>query len=118
MLLLAVALLVFFVSVAGVLMTWNKVNMMSTELTRHIEIKGQVDSSAYTLFEELKATTNLDATMEITATYLSGSNRIQFGNSFTVTITYEASFGLGGVVDVPVTLYNIATGRSERYWKA
>jgi len=115
--LLVVALVVIFISIGGVLMTWNKVNMLSSEIVRYIELQGRVDSSVYDKIDELKDSTNLNVTVDIDASCISGTDRIQFGGQFTVTLTYEASFGLGGVFQTPIELHATATGRSEKYWK-
>lgn len=116
-LLLACALIALFISVLGLAFQSNKLAAIADDMARSIEISGQVDSSADAKLEELKVSSGLDVTMDIDANYSAGGNRIQFGDSFIVTISYTGKLGIGGILSFPVHLSSSVVGRSERYWK-
>lgn len=117
-LLLVIALIVLGISVLGAMMQGNRLDAAAAELTRYIEIRGQVDASVDGELARLCAASGLeDVEMQVTGSYLGTAQRIQFGEAFTVTLHYTAHFGIGGILDMPVTLTSHAAGRSERYWK-
>jgi hypothetical protein len=94
-----------------------KLHTMADELLRYTEVRGQVDSAVDGELERLKSTTGIDADCTITASYLSGTKKVQFGDPITVELEYPIRFGIGGVLSVPVRLRTAVTGRSELYWK-
>lgn len=117
--LLTCCLLALFLSVLGVLFQANKLATMADDVTRYIEISGQVNhSDVNTELQRLRQSSGLRTVdIHVDANYTAGGSRIQFGDPFTVTLTYEGRLGIGGIVSLPVPLHTSVTGRSERYWK-
>lgn len=117
MLLFAMILLVLFISVLGVVNNAMKLQSVTAELTRYIEIRGQVDSAVYTELNRLASVAGVAVeNRTIEATYENG-NKIQYGSSFTVTLSTTGHFGVGGVLQASVPLSATVSGRSEVYWK-
>jgi len=117
MLLIASILLVFFISVMGTVSCASKLHNISDQLARYISIRGVVDSSVTEEQERLIENSGLSCTVTISADYIGGTKKIQFGDSFTVSVENATKFGVGGIVSVPITLRSKADGRSEVYWK-
>ena len=117
--LLTCCLLALFLSVLGVLFQANKLATMADDMARYIEISGQVNHSGVNAeLQRLRKSSGLEtAEVEVAANCTASENRIQFGDPFTVTLTYEGKLGIGGIVSLPVPLHSSVTGRSERYWK-
>ncbi|WP_294855256.1 DUF4320 family protein [uncultured Oscillibacter sp.] len=112
------AALAFGISIFTVMFQANKLTVMANDVTRHIEILGQVGPSANQTFEKLKEASNLKgASVAVDASFSAGGNRIQFGDPFTVTVSYTGKIGIGGVLSLPVPLRSSVVGRSEQYWK-
>ena len=118
-LLAIVAGLVISISVVGMLLQINKLNSITSELTRYIELQGQVGSAVYTELDRLATVAGMDdITCEVSdVMYIGSSQRIQFGESFVVTLSCTRSLGLGGVISVQIPLHSSVSGRSEKYWK-
>ncbi|MEA4934340.1 MAG: DUF4320 family protein [Lawsonibacter sp.] len=116
-LLLVFACLALAISVLGVANRSMKLHTMASELMRYTEVRGQVDSAVYGELDRLKDVTGMDANCTITANYLSGTTKVQFGEPITVCLEYPVRFGIGGVLSVPMTLRATVAGRSELYWK-
>lgn len=115
--LLIMILLILGISVFSVANKASKLHTMAAELTRYIEVRGCIDAGAAAEFARLETVLGIDATLTTEATYTAAGNKIQFGDSFTVTITYETGIGVGGIMQVPITLHSSVVGRSEQYWK-
>lgn len=116
-LLVVAMLLVLSISVIGVINRVAILRSIADELVRDIEIAGLVDSNTYTELDRLTSASGLDCDVAIDADYISGTKEIQFGDAITVTVTHTASFGIGGIVSVPITLAAKSEGKSEYYWK-
>lgn len=117
-LLLVFLLLILGLSCIGVANRAMRVHSMAAELVRYIELRGQVDGSADAELARLEAASGIRVDCSIRADYIRGTSRIQLGDRFEVTLSYEASFGVGGVLSVPVQLQSTVSGRSEQYWPA
>lgn len=117
--LLTCCLLALFLSVLGVLFQANKLATMADDMARYIEISGQAShSDVNTELQRLRKSSGLEtAEVEVDANCTAGGSHIQFGDPFTVTLTYQGKLGVGGIVSLPVPLHSSVTGRSERYWK-
>jgi hypothetical protein len=117
--LLTCCLLALFLSVLGVLFQANKLATMADDVARYIEISGQVNhSDVNTELQRLRQSSGLRTVdIHVDANYTAGGSCIQFGDPFTVTLTYEGKLGVGGIVSLPIPLCSSVTGRSERYWK-
>lgn len=105
------------ISTLGVAMRANKLTTMASDLTRYIEVRGQVDCSVDDELSPLEEASGLHTDLAIDATYSAGGERIQFGDLFTVELSYTGRLGVGGVLSLPVPLSSDVVGRSERYWK-
>lgn len=117
MLLLSSIILVLSISVIGTINSTARLHSVADQLARYISIRGVVDSSVTQEQERLISNSGLDCTVSVSADYIGGTKQIQFGDPFTVTVEYQARFGIGGIVSIPVTLNSRAEGRSEIYWK-
>lgn len=116
-LLLIFASLAIAMSFFGIVNRTLKIHTMANELLRYTEVRGQVDSSVYGELARLQSATGIDADCTITAIYLSGGTKVQFGEPISVYLEDTSSLGLGGVIQVPVKIHATVIGRSERYWK-
>ena len=116
-LLLVFLLLALAISVFGVINRSMKLHSMAAELVRYAEVRGQVDSAVYTELDRLERVTGVDVDCTITADYIRGTSRVQFGDNVSVHLEYDTYFGVGGLLSVPITLKTTVAGRSELYWK-
>lgn len=117
MLLLAMFLLVLFITALGAVNTAMKLHSVTAELVRYIEIRGQIDGPVYTEMTRLADAAGISIeSHDIEAAWFSGY-KIQFGTPFTVTLSTTAHFGVGGILDATVPLHSTVSGRSEQYWK-
>lgn len=118
-LLLGCAVLVLAITLFGLLAQANRLSAVANDLTRYIELRGEVsDADVVRQLSQLCATAGLAGVdVEVDAVFSAGGRRIQFGDPFTVTLRYSGSFGIGGVMSVSVPFHSSVTGRSEKYWK-
>ena len=116
-LLLVFLLLALAISVFGVINRSMKLHSMAAELVRYAEVRGQVDSAVYGELDRLERVTGVNVDCTITADYIRGTSRVQFGDSISVHLEYDTYFGVGGLLSVPITLPTPVAGRSELYWK-
>lgn len=116
MLFFVMLILVLFISVLGTVNNAMKLHSVAADLTRYIELRGEVDAPVYT---ELTRLANVAGVTVERYTILtpSGGSRIQLGASFTVTLEGTGHIGIGGIVSVPIPLKSTVTGRGEHYWK-
>lgn len=115
--LLVVAVLILTISTIGVANQGMRVHNIATELSRYIELRGRVDNAVYTELERLEQSSGISLTCNIDAQYIPGTQKIQFGDVFTVTLSCTGKIGLGGVVSISVPLRSVVSGRSEQYWQ-
>ena len=67
---------------------------------------------------ELNEETGLNPTVTFDAAYFNDAQRtVQYGDTITVTLTYQTQFHGFGIFSVPVTLTARHSGLSQRYWK-
>ncbi|MEG0273145.1 MAG: DUF4320 family protein [Hydrogenoanaerobacterium sp.] len=88
----------------------------ATEIARYIEIKGAVNREVFNYVEEIKNTINLNFDFSVDANY-TGSQNIQLEDKFTVTLTYDTKFGIGGIMSIPIRITGKGYGVSEKYRK-
>lgn len=117
--LIGAAILAFGISIFGSVAQANRLAAMANDLTRYIELRGDVNNSDINSeLARLSGVAGLDGVMaRVDAACTAGGTRIQFGDSFTVTLRYTGRFGIGGVVSMPLPFETSVVGRSERYWK-
>jgi hypothetical protein len=116
MMLLVVFLMVLTVSVIGVANQGARLHSAASELARYIELRGRIDGAVYTELQRLEAVSGLSAALELDADYIPGTTKIQFGNTFRVTLSCDGHIGLGGILSLSIPLRGTVSGRSERYW--
>lgn len=114
--LLVVFLMVSFISVIGVANQGMRLHSMASELARYIELRGKIDDAVYTELGRLETVSSITADLQISADYISGTAKIQYGNTFRVTLSSSGHIGLGGIVSIPIPLHSTVSGRSEQYW--
>lgn len=111
-------LMVLFVSVLGVVNQFMTVHSMAADLSRYIEIRGQVDDSVYQELERLESVTGIHVNIRIDAEYIRGSNKkIQFGDQFELMMVGFGEIRVGRLVHFPIPLNTTVVGRSEQYWQ-
>lgn len=113
-----VAFLAFFLTFFPVITRTQIQNSMANELSRYIEVKGEVSSATSDEFERLKESAGIsDAEYNIVASYIPGTKKIALDTPFEVVITSDTEVGVGGIFSVPIPVVSKAAGRGERYWK-
>lgn len=120
-----ITLIATAISFFGIFTTYLNLNYTARRVTREIEISGQVTSATYSLFNSMKANTNIgdDATMNVSADYVNdGAKKIQLRDNFTVTCRTSYRINvftpIGGNpvgFDIPIAVR--LTGMSEKFWK-
>lgn len=115
--LITTALLSIIVNTFAFFNRLNVQNDVLHSLARYVEQRGCVDSAVYKEFDRLIGKTGLtDCTFDVAADN-GDTGKIQFGEGFSVILYSKQSFGLGGVVSIPIHLKQSVFGRSEKYWK-
>lgn len=75
---------------------------------------GEVDDR----YLEVETLTGISADVTWQAQYYSESEKtVQYGDTITVTLTYEATLKGFGTIPIPITLTAKHSGLSQRYWK-
>ena len=99
----------------------QNVDYMANQLVRTIELTGEVGTEYYAELSRLKATTRLEPSINISATYIA-DNKIQLRERLIVTVSvveqieiFSPAFTDPVTIDVPVS--KTLTGMSEVYWK-
>ena len=120
-----ITLIATAISFFGVFTTYLNLNYAARRVVREIEISGQVTSSTYTLFNEMKTSMNMGngASMSVAASYFNAAQKkIQLRNTFRVTCQSSYRINVftplnGMPVGFDIPLKVSLTGMSERYWK-
>ena len=117
--LVAVIFIAFILNLFSIISAKQQLDVCADQLTRQIQLSGEVNSTTDSLFQslcgDLNAVENISYTVD--TTYQSG-NKIQLGTPFRVTVTATAY--LGGFGDFglfPIELTASGAGISEEYWK-
>ena len=115
-LLIGAAALALTISVFGVMFQGYKLNVIASDLTRHIEIRGYInDAEIHNELDRLSTAAGLENVTVDVDSYQ--APRIQFSGKFDVTVYYTGEIGIGGILSVPIPLHATVSGRSEKYWK-
>lgn len=103
--------LAIVMSVVPVLIKQYQLNVLANDVTRYIEVAGSSDNlDADKIYDEnMIKPSNLQVD--------GGGEKIQLGKTFSVTLEYETEIGLGGLIEIPITITSKAQGTSEVYWK-
>lgn len=120
-----ITLIATAISFFGVFTMYLNLNYAARRVVREIEISGQVTGSTYTLFNDIKANTNIgdSATMSVSASYFNAAQKkIQLRNNFTVTCRSNYRINVFTLLDGMPVGFDIPmkvslTGMSERFWK-
>lgn len=110
--LVALLVIALAMKVLPVFIAKNELNTFANELARVAEIEGRIGSVTTAKANELKATMDLDPTIN-----WSTSGRVQLNEEFSVTVSLEVDIGFFEFGSFPITLTAKATGRSEVYYK-
>ena len=113
------------ISFFGVFTTYLNLNYAARRVTREIEISGRVSSDTYSLFNNLKTSSNMgdSATMDVSASYFNEpQKKIQLRDTFVVTVSSSYRINvftpIGGTpVGFDIPLVAQLTGMSEKFWK-
>jgi Domain of unknown function (DUF4320) len=114
----AMLVIALAVKVFPVFIVKHQLDNFANELCRTAEIAGCIASETTARAQELKEHTGLNPQITWTASYISGTSRVQLNGSMTVTLKQTENIGLfGSFGSFPIELTAKATGRSEVYWK-
>ncbi|WMJ24469.1 DUF4320 family protein [Paludicola sp. MB14-C6] len=90
----------------------QSINNMAMELTRCIQINGEVNHTFNELYENMTKNKVEKPVVKIETEYIPNTKKVQLGKSIKITITKEAKF-----LGVPVTIQGRGVGVSEVYHK-
>lgn len=117
--LVAVMFIALILNLFSVISAKQQLDICADQLTRQIQLSGEVGTETETLFDMLKANIGSvkNVLYKVDTTYYNG-RKIQLGTLFKVTVTAEASLGGFGDISIfKITLVSSAAGISEEYWK-
>lgn len=111
------ALLVFSLTVLRVATVANTADAIADTLIESATYNGSFGTEFQALEAELHQTYNLDFTVEYDGDWYNTSlKRVQLGDTMTVTVKYNFTFGgFGSFLTIP--LQSVRSGASENYWK-
>lgn len=114
-----VMLIALIINVFSIVVTKQKLDMCADQMTRQIQLTGEVNSDTQNLFNimtgEISGITSPHYMVD--TVYLSGS-KIQLGTAFSVTVTANVNLGgFGEIIRIPLTITSRAAGVSEVYHK-
>lgn len=118
--LIVVMFISLIINLFSIISAKQQMDSCADQLTRQIQLVGEVNEDTDTLFymlcDNMEALNNLS--YEIETEYISGTNKIQLGTPFKVTITGEGVLGgFGDVAIFTVDLKSVSAGVSEEYHK-
>lgn len=114
----AMLVIALAVKVLPVFIVKYQLDSFANELCRTAEIAGCTTSETTSRAQELKEETGLNPQIAWTASYISGTSKVQLNDNITVTLKETENIGLfGSFGSFPIELTAKATGRSEVYWK-
>lgn len=100
----------------------QNLDYMAKTLVRAVEANGRIDGSITDLQNQLKSELGINPTITWSATYISGTNKIQIRQKFTLTVSdtvtiklIEPSFSAPLSIKIPVNKKFI--GISQVFWK-
>ena len=117
--LVAAMFIAFAINLFSIISAKQQLDMCADQLTRQIQLTGEVSSETDALFDSLssgiKSVENVSYSVD--TTYHSGK-KIQLGTPFKVKVTAKAHFGgFGSIHLFPIELVSSGAGISEEYWK-
>lgn len=105
------------ISVFAIFPRIQDLKSMAIEMVRTAEVAGEIGTSVNTTLSNLSSVTNITPNVEWNVTYISGTNKIQSGTEFTLTLKSTAKLELGGLFSVDIPIKAVASGRGEKVWK-
>lgn len=117
--LVVVMLIALVINVFSVVIAKQKLDMCADQMTRQIQLVGEVNDDTEKLFSDMTAEIHglTSPIYTVSTTYLRGT-KIQLGTPFTVTVTAEVYIGgFGNFTSFPINIKSVASGVSEVYHK-
>lgn len=118
----AMSLIFCFVALWKPFIYKQNMDYMAKTLVRAVEANGRIDGNITALANELKSEMGVNPTITWNATYISGTNKIQLRQKFTLTVhdtidikLIEPTFTSPLVISIPIEKKFI--GISQVYWK-
>ena len=118
----AMSLIFCFVALWKPFIYKQNMDYMAKTLVRAVEANGRIDSNITALANELKSEMGVNQTITWNAAYISGTNKIQLRQKFTLTVhdtidikLIEPTFTSPLVISIPIEKKFI--GISQVYWK-
>ncbi len=119
---IAMSLIFCFITLWKPFIYKQNIDYMAKTLVRAVEANGRIDSDITALSNELKSEMGVTPTITWSAPYISGTNKIQLRQKFTLTVKdtiqiklIEPTFGPPLVINIPIEKKFI--GISQVYWK-
>lgn len=118
----AMSLIFCFVALWKPFIYKQNMDYMAKTLVRAVEANGRIDGNITALANELKSEMGVNPTITWNAVYISGTNKIQLRQKFTLTVhdtidikLIEPTFTSPLVISIPIEKKFI--GISQVYWK-
>lgn len=118
----AMSLIFCFVALWKPFIYKQNMDYMAKTLVRAVEANGRIDGNITALANELKSEMGVNPTITWNAAYISGTNKIQLRQKFTLTVhdtidikLIEPTFTSPLVISIPIEKKFI--GISQVYWK-
>lgn len=118
----AMSLIFCFVALWKPFIYKQNMDYMAKTLVRAVEANGRIDSNITALANELKSEMGVNPTITWNTEYISGTNKIQLRQKFTLTVhdtidikLIEPTFTSPLVISIPIEKKFI--GISQVYWK-
>jgi len=116
--LVSMMMLVLALNVFSFLTVKQDMDFFAKEMIFSATAYGKTTGEVNTRNNELVVETGLDPTVTWKATYFNASDRtVQYGNTITVTLTYNTYVKGFGVFKIPITLTAKHSGLSQKYFK-
>ena len=118
----AMSLIICFVALWKPFIYTQNMDYMAKTLVRAVEANGRIDGNITALANELKSDMGVNPTITWNAAYISGTNKFQLRQKFTLTVhdtidikLIEPTFTSPLVISIPIEKKFI--GISQVYWK-
>ena len=117
--LVAAMFIAFAINLLSIISAKQQLDMCADQLTRQIQLTGEVSSETDALYDSLTAGIKItdNVSYSVDTSYFSGK-KIQLGTPFKVKVTAKAYLGGFGTIHLfPIELVSSGAGISEEYWK-
>ena len=116
---IAVLMIALIINLFSVITAKQKLDLCADQLTRQIQLAGEVNGNTQDLFEHITAEINglTIPRYTVDTDYYIG-RKIQLGTPFYVEMSARVTLGgFGELISIPITLVSRTAGVSEYYWK-